>query len=252
MKTLKALRKSVMAQTHQFSECAIHGDELRVPTTCVLPSFEALYVHVAMKDDSYMVHDCGETLDSILRHGQELDVAERVIRRMCQLYRLGFDGYRISWKFHDPEWISSGILAVAAAATGSAECALHEKHLKAQETLKEENADEMLADAVFSLLEPSLKEGAISRKFQHRGKSGRRYEFDLAIQEDNRLTLIETVTPHGHSVSSKYIALSDVPSEKGIRKIVAHHDDLAEEDILLLRNVAAVARPGDVGRMVAG
>lgn len=38
--------------------------------------------------------------------------------------------------------------------------------------MKDEMADSVLADAIFSLLEPSLEEGAISRKFQHRGKSG--------------------------------------------------------------------------------
>ena len=252
MKTLKALRKSVMKQMAHFSTCANHGNELRVPTTCVLPSFEAWYIHASRNGDRYIVHDLGQTFDSILRHGQEIDVAKRIIRGMCQVYRLRFDDCRISWEFHDPEWISSGILAVAAADAGSAECALHETHLKAQEARKEENADDRLAETVFSLLEPSLKEGAISRKFQHRGKSGRRYEFDLAIQEQDRLTLIETVTPHGHSVRSKYIALSDVPSGKEIRKISACDDNLAEEDILLLRNVAAIARPDDVGRMVAG
>ena len=225
---------------------------MRIATACVLPSFEGLHLQVSKIGDSYMVHDCGETLDNILRHGQEPELAKRVIRRMCQIHRLDFNGWRISWECRDPDWISSGILAVATAATASAECALHEEFLRFEQEQNEETAGSKLADAVFSLLEPSLKEGTISRKFQHRGKSGRSYEFDLAVQDRDRLTLIETVTPHGHSVSSKYIALSDVPSERNIRKIVAHDDDLPEEDILLLRNVAAVANANEVSGMVAG
>ena len=124
--------------------------------------------------------------------------------------------------------------------------------LKFEQEQDVETADSKLANAVFSLLEPSLKEGTISRKFQHREKSGRSYEFDLAVQERDRLTLIETVTPRGHSINSKYVALSDVPSEWSIRKSVARDDELTEEDILLLRNVAAVANASAVGRMVAG
>ena len=115
-----------------------------------------------------MVHDCGETLDSIIRHGQEPNIAERVIRRMCHNLDLDFNGWRISRVTHNPDCICTRILAVAAAVTGSAECALHEIHLKAQEARNEENADNILADTVFSLLEPTLKEGTISRKFQHR------------------------------------------------------------------------------------
>ena len=252
MSTLTDLRESVAKQMARFSRPRIYGQELRVATTCVLPSFEALYLHVSKIGDLYMVHDCGETLDSIVRHGQEPDVAKKVIRRMCHNHCLDFNGWRISQECHDPDWICSGILAVAAGAIGSAECALHVDLLKFELEQGEETADSKLADAVFSLLEPSLKEGTISRKFPHRGKSGRSYEFDLAVQERDRLTLIETVTPRGDSVSSKYIALSDVSSERNIRKIVAHDDELPEEDIKLLRNVATVASANDVGRMVAG
>ena len=252
MSALADLRKSVAKQLARFSRPRIDGEELRVATTCVLPSFEALYLHVSKIGDRYMVHDCGETLDSIVRHGQKLDVVKREIRRMCRIHRLDFNGWRISWESHDPEWISSGILAVAAAATGSAECALHEVFLKFEEKQGDETINSELADTVFSLLKSSIKEGAISRKFQHLGKSGRSYEFDFAVQERDRLTLIETVTSHDHSISSKYVALSDVPSEWNIRKIVAHDDELPEEDILLLRNVATVASANDVSRMVAG
>lgn len=65
MMSLKALRNRVMKQMAEFSECLIVRDELRVPTTCVLPSFEVLYVHVAQNGDRYMAHDNGQTLDGI-------------------------------------------------------------------------------------------------------------------------------------------------------------------------------------------
>ena len=252
MLSMKALRKSVMKQMAEFTECVIVEDELLVPTTCVLPSFEVLYVHVSKNSNRYMVHDSGQTLDSIVRHGQKLETAKRVIPMLCQTHCLKFNGWRISWENEDPEWLSSGIFAVAAASTASAECALHELSLKALETRQDEMANCTLADTIISLLEPSLEEGIISRNYPHGGKSGRQYEFDLAVLRKNELTLIETVTPDEHSVTSKYVALSDVPSDEGIRKIVAHDNNLTEQDILLLSNVAAVASTNDVGRILAG
>lgn len=71
------------------------------------------------------------------------------------------------------------------------------------------------------------------------------------MKSKDQLTLIETLTPSDNSVHSKYVALANVPSEGGMRKIVAHDNDLPEEDIVLLRNVAAVASANDVGRMLA-
>lgn len=71
------------------------------------------------------------------------------------------------------------------------------------------------------------------------------------MEQKARLTLIVTVSPHGNSASSKCVAFADAPSESGVRKIAARDNDLPEYDILLLRSIAAVASPDDVGWTVA-
>lgn len=102
------------------------------------------------------------------------------------------------------------------------------------------------------MLEPFLADASISRKYQCCGQGGRRCDFDLALKQKDRLTLIETVSPQGNSASSKCVALADVPSESGARKIAAHDIDLPEEDFIILRSVAAAANPDDVCWTVAG
>ena len=252
MKTLETLRQDVSREMARFSKFAETKQGVRVPTTCVLPTYDALYVYVANKDDRYIVHDAGATLINIMENGQDLDVANRIIHPMCEMHGLEFKEWSISWERDDPEWLSNGIVAVAATAVGSAERAMQEKSMKAHAARRQDAVAGRLADAIYAKLAPSLADAAISRKYQHCGQSGRRYEFDLAVRQKDRLTLIETVSPHDNSVSSKFVALADVPSEARIRKIAAHDNDLPEEDILLLRSVAAVAGPDDLGRMVAG
>ena len=252
MKTLKTLHMAISKNMARFSKCAIRGDEVVVPTTCVLPVFDSLYVHVKHLGDRYMVHDVGATLINIMENRQQLDVVDRIIRPICKIHDVDFKDWSISWECDDLEWVSNGIKAVAAAAVGSADLAFHESGLLERSACRDEPVAGRLADAIYAMLAPSLADASISRKYQHCGKSGRRYEFDLAVKRSDQLTLIETVSPHDNSVSSKFVALADVPSESRVRKIAAHDNDLSEEDILLLRSVAAVASPDDLGRMVAG
>jgi hypothetical protein len=215
----------------------------RIRTTCVFPSFEPVFVYVAKVGDGFVVHDAGETLAVIMTHGQDGDVAKRLIRSECKRYDVTFGERGISLKIDAAEWLETAIVAIANTAAAAAKNALKDTNKKAERDL---------ADVIFQLLQPKLTKGTISKGFPYLGESGRRYKFDLAIQGKQQLTLIETVTPHAISVNSKYVALADVPSSAPVRKIVAHNNDLSQEDVLLLQNVAVVAGPHGVIDLVTG
>lgn len=238
---MKPLCETLSGYTAQIWACKETENGARIRTTCVFPSFEPVFVYVAKLGDGFMIHDAGETVATILAHGQEGDVAKRLIRSECKRYDLSFGDRRISLKIDALEWLETAIVAVANTSASAARNALKENNKKSEREL---------ADVIFDLLEPKLAKGTISKGFPFMGESGRRYRFDLAIQGKNRLTLIETVTPHAISVNSKYVALADVPAEERVQKIVAHNNDLSQEDILLLQNVATVAGPDGVLHMV--
>ena len=226
-----------MEHTSEVWVCKETTYGAQVRTTCLLPSFEPVYVYIAKVGDGFLVHDAGETFASILAHGQDVRDAKKSIRSECKRFGLDFGDRGISVKIDAPEWLDTAIASVANASS-----------LSARNALKDDtkSSERELADVLFQLIQPSVGKAAISKGYVYSGASGRKYKFDLAIQSSNQLTLIETVTPHANSVNAKYVALADVPEEENLGKIVAHNNDLSQEDILLLQNVATVAGPNGV------
>lgn len=240
---MKALCDIILANTSSLWACKETENGARIRTTCVFPSFEPVFVYVAKLGDGFVVHDAGETVAIIMAHGQDGDAAKRVIRYECRRFDVTFGERRLSLKIDAAEWLETAIVAVANTAATAARNALKDSDKK---------AERLLADVIFELLEPKLAKGTITKGFTYLGESGRRYKFDLAVQGKEHLTLIETVTPHASSVNAKYVALADVPFEAAVKKIVAHNNDLSQEDILLLQNVATVSGPSGVMNLVAG
>lgn len=240
---MKALCDIILVSTSSLWACKETENGARIRTTCVFPSFEPVFVYVAKLGEGFVVHDAGETVAVIMAHGQDGDAAKRVIRSECKRYDVAFGERRISLKIDASEWLETAIVAVANTAAAAARNALKDNNKKTERDL---------ADVIYELLEPRLAKGTVTKGFPYLGESGRRYRFDLAVQSKDHLTLIETVTPHAISVNSKYVALADVPSDAAVRKIVAHNNDLSQEDILLLQNVATVAGPNGVMDLVAG
>lgn len=228
---------TVLMNAAKLWSCKETENGARIRTTCVFPSFEPVFVYIVKYGDGFVVHDAGETMGVILSHGQDGDVAKRFIRAECKRYGLALENRRISLKIDALEWLETAIVSVANTASTAARLAIVETNKK---------ADRELADVLFELLEPKLAKGTLAKDFPFQGASGRKYKFDLAIQAKGKLTLIQAVRPSPISVNSKYVALSDVPTEDPIQKIAAHNNDLAIEDILLLQNVATVAGPSGV------
>ncbi len=240
---MKALCDIILASTSSLWACKETDNGARIRTTCVFPSFEPVFVYVAKLGEGFVVHDAGETVAVIMAHGQDGNAAKRVIRSECKRYDVAFGERGISLKIDASEWLETAIVAVANTAAAAARNALKDNNKKTERDL---------ADVIYELLEPKLAKGTVTKGFKYLGQSGRHYRFDLAVQSRDHLTLIETVTAHPISVNSKYVALADVPAEAEVKKIVAHNNDLSQEDILLLQNVATVAGPKGVMELVAG
>lgn len=240
---MSAVCDILLASTSSLWACKETSNGARVRTTCVFPSFEPVFVYVARLGDGFVVHDAGETVAVIMAHGQDGDGAKRAIRSECKRYDVEFGERRISLKIDAAEWLETAIVSVANTAASAARNAIKDNNKKTEVEL---------VNVIFQLLEPKLAKGTMARDFPYIGESGRRYKFDLAVQSRDHLTLIETVTAHSNSINAKYVALADVPTDAQVKKIVAHNNDLSQEDILLLQNVATVAGPTGVMELVAG
>lgn len=240
---MTAVCDTLLVNAAQLLSCKETENGARIRTTCVFPSFEPVFVYVVKFGDGFIVHDAGETMGVILGHGGDGDGAKRIIRAECKRYDLKCEDRRISLKIDAIEWLETAIVSVANTAAAAARQAMTEARKKNEKDLGE---------ILYQLLEPKVARGTLAKNFDFQGASGRKYHFDLAVQGREKLTLIQTVMPNANSLNSKFVALSDVPTDEPIRKIAAHNGDLSTEDILLLQTVATVASPVGVVEMVAG
>lgn len=234
---MNALCDTVLLNAAGLWSCKETENGARIRTTCVFPGFEPVFVYVVRLGGGFVIHDAGETLAVMLSHGQDGAAARRIIRAECRRYDLSCEDRRISLKIDAPEWLETAIVAVANTAAAAARHAT---------SVAERRAERDLADVLFDLLQPRLPKGVLTREYGFQGASGRRYRFDLAVQEKGRLSLIQTVRANPNSVNSRFVALADIPADEPVQKIVAHAGDLPAEDILLLQTVATVATSAGV------
>ena len=223
---MKTLHETVLAHTSGLRASKETEDGIQIATTCLFPCFEPLFVYVEKSPDGFIVHDAGETEAVIFHSGKKKSVARKAILDECTMYGTVFEKGTLTMKIDNLERLETAILSVASAAA-----------FASQEALKcsSQRTHDRMADEIFQLLEPSLGKGAISKRFPYSGESGIRYSFDLAVEGKEQLTLIDTVYANPNAVNSKYVAMADVPSDSGIRKIVAHSDDLSAEHLQLLQ-----------------
>lgn len=228
--------EDVSSRVARMWECKDTVSGVRVRSLCFLPSFESLYVFVERCDDGFMVHDDGEAVGSMILHGMETAVADRVVRSECGRVGVGYGEGAVHVKIGALDGLEAAIVRVSNTAAAAASFATK---------VKPGDFGYGLADQVSKLLDTELGNRATSKGFGYRGASGRQYKFDLAVNGGDRLTLINTVAPSAASVNSNYVALADVVAD-GVQKIAAHGGGLRPEDISLLREVAVVAEPAEL------
>ena len=232
----------VKAALAAFDVCTETEEGSRVTTHCLYPSFDPVKVFVVGFGDGFKVHDGGGAARSAWTHGRDAALIGRMLSRQALRYRIEVKGEALTASVPSAEWLTSAILAVANASAAAAHAAL-DRFISASETV--------LRDKILSVLKATVSPSTISTEYEIAGQS-KRHRFDFAVREfDGSMLLLNAVTPHHVSVSSKYVAFSDVIHREGVRtdRWAVYERELEPSDVSLLQQVADIVpfkglRPG--------
>jgi hypothetical protein len=101
-------------------------------------------------------------------------------------------------------------------------------------------AESALIRRIESTLEKIIPAARIGREVAIKGRSGGERRFDFAIRRNDRYSLlINGVSPHHSSISSKYVAFSDSDGDRE-DKLAVYSRPLQTDDTALLQQVATI------------
>jgi hypothetical protein len=198
----------IKAALSAFEVCTETDEGSRVTTHCLYPSFDPVNVFVVRFGDGFRVHDGGGAVRSAWTHGREdslviTDANEAGIEISNQSF-----GRCPVADVPSIDWLASAILAVANASAAAAHAAL-DRFVTATETV--------LKDKILRSLKSTVPPSMIAVDYEVAGQS-KRHKFDFAVTEfDGSMLLLNAIAPHHISVSSKYVAFSDIIHREGIR-----------------------------------
>ncbi|MGG3812352.1 hypothetical protein ABEV34_11970 [Methylorubrum rhodesianum] len=215
----------------QFSACEETVEGSRLATQCLYPSFEPVYVYVAKFGFGYKIHDGGGAFRSAWLHGREENLINRIIDQECRRFHAKRAGTAISIDVEDADWLPTAVLSVANASSLSAHAAI--SRIVA-------SAEKHLVDQIERTLISLFGASHVAREVELRGKSGGKRRFDAVVNpnQENPI-LVNGVTAHHASVSSKYVAFSDTEGDPS-SKLAVHEKPLDAEDVTLLQQVATI------------
>jgi hypothetical protein len=203
------------------------ADGARITTHCLYPSFEAVHVYVVKVDNKFIVHDGGGAERASWLHGRDHHGITREINKQAERFHLeNFEG-RLVGEAISEEWLPSAILSVANASALAANNAVAKMVVAAESAL---------ITRIGSTLEKMVPAARIGREVAIKRRSGGERRFDFAIRRDDKHTLlINGVSPHHTSISSKYASFSDSDGDR--------EDKLALHPVGPLRSNRPSARP---------
>jgi hypothetical protein len=216
--------------------CDEAGGVIRFTTHCLYPTFEPVDTFVMPSGSGFVVHDGGGACRSAWRLGRDPRAIDHAVSHQASAYQLLIRDGALTAEVPGQEWLPSAIMAVANASATAARMAVESVSPSAM-------SESTLRDLVRSVLAEFFPDAAVASGFDLRGKSGKRHHFDFGVRERvGRLTLIDTVSPHHVSVSSRYVAFSDIGGIDGDvhGRFVVHDRPLDSEDVALLGQVADV------------
>ena len=214
-----------------FAVCEETADGARIATHCLYPSFEAVHVYVVKVDNKFIVHDGGATERASWLHGRDHHGITRAINKQAERFHLDNRDGRLVGEAVSEEWLPSAVLSVANASALAANNAVAKMVVAAESAL---------IKRIGSTLEKMVPAARIGREVPIKGRSGGERRFDFAIRRDDKHTLlINGVSPHHTSISSKYVAFSDSDGEKE-DKLAVYSRPLQTDDTALLQQVATI------------
>lgn len=214
-----------------FAVCEETADGARIATHCLYPSFEAVHVYVVKVDNKFIVHDGGGAERASWLHGRDHHGITRAINKQAERFHLDNLNGRLVGEAISEEWLPSAVLSVANAS------ALAANNSVAKMVVAAESA---LIKRIGNTLEKMVPVARIGREVAIKGRSGGERRFDFAIRRDDKHTLlINGVSPHHTSISSKYVAFSDSDGDREDKLAVYSHP-LQTDDTALLQQVATI------------
>jgi hypothetical protein len=222
----------VRAALSEFDLCVETEHGSRVTTHCLYPSFDPVQVFVARIGDGFRVHDGGGAGRNAWIHGRDDALITRMMNRHAERYRVEVHGDSLVANVPSAEWLAVGILSVANASASVSHAAV-EHVVAAQEGL--------LRERILAILSRVVSEPQISKEQQIPGRSGKMHRFDFLVRlSRENMILVDAVTPHHISISSKYVAFADVQDGAAgpYKKFAVHDRPLAGDDASLLHQVA--------------
>jgi len=207
----------------------------RIDTHCLYPSFSQVSVFIAKIGDGFQVHDGGEALREAWLHGRDEPLINSCLKREALRHHLVLKDGSFVASAANIDWLPAAILAVANAAAAAASDAV--ARLSAA-------AEESLVERILECLSRAFKKDKIVREYTLRGKSGKEHSFDFALFDHGDMQIIiDAVSPHHNSISSKYVAFADTGSPLGapdFHKFAVYDRPLSRDDVSLMQQVAEI------------
>ena len=99
-----------------------------------------------------------------------------------------------------------------------------------------------MKEKILRVLKSTVRPESLAVEYEVMGES-KPHKFDFAVKESSgKMLLLNAVAPHHISVSSKYVAFSDVIHRKGVEtdRWAFHDKELPRSDVSLLLQVAQI------------
>jgi len=224
----------ISVYTAPMRACVETEQGARIETSCLYPSFEPVAVYIVKYGDTFIVHDAGAAVHCALVHGRTSEEAEAALKFQANRYGLAAKDGTLSVSCASADWLQGGILAVANASAAAANAVVD------MDLLEQEGADDDLRAEIGEILHKRFDKSRIIAKIRRTGRTGKTFVFDYAVMRNDRVVLIDAVTPHPASVVYKYAAFSQVRARSQGGAIAAYNRALKSDDSLLLQEVADV------------
>lgn len=220
---------SLQSALKGYDSCLRTADGLMVHTQCMYPSFEQVDVYVVSFGDGYIVHDGGGAARNAWLYNCDQKSVSQALKHAANSYGCSAKDLQLCVEVPSVDWLWSGVVAVANASADAA------RYLAAK---VRNNAVIGVIQKTKIILDSASWKPETKLQASYPGQSGKVHIFDLSVRQGDSLALIDAVNSHPASIASKYLAFSDTERRSKLFKYALYEEDLAQEDKVLLSNVA--------------
>ena len=157
-----------------FEVCEDTLEGARVPTHCLYPSFENVYVYVVKFGDNFRVHDGAGAYRNAWAHGRDSGTILRTISSEAERSKLMCMGESIVARDVGLDWLQSAILTVANVSSAAANRVVS-RFVQA--------SDQALVEKIDHVLEVAVGRARVAREYLVRGKSDGNAGFDFPVHD---------------------------------------------------------------------